>query len=62
MVLDVLGTVFEAAETLGRVGHKQVLNKALRLLLKVARKFHFPLQNLLVNGHRIVVVEWIYSR
>ena len=53
------GTVLQVAVPLGQVGHEQVLDERLGIFIEPFRKDDLALQNLLVDGHWIVVVERI---
>ena len=59
MVLDVVGAVLQTAVALGHVRHEQVLNQTLGVLVEVARELDLALENLLIDGHGVVVVEGV---
>jgi len=69
MIFNVVCSVLQATVALGDIGYQQVLDQALCipksafslkfLLIKVARELDFSLQNLLVDGHGVVIVEWV---
>lgn len=57
MVLYVVGSVLQAAVSLGHIRHQQVFYYALGILVEVLRELDFALQYLLINCHRVVIVE-----
>ena len=36
-----------------------MLDYTLRIFVKILRELNFSFQDLLVNGHRVIIVEWI---
>lgn len=72
MVLNVISTVFQATIALGHVSDKQMLNERLgiskkvlfylnSLLIEIPGELYFSSKDLLVDNHRVVVIEGINS-
>lgn len=61
MILDVIGTILEAAVTKGNVRHKQMLDEGLGVFIKIARELDLTLKDLLVDHHRVSIIEGINS-
>lgn len=70
MILDVVGSVLQAAVALGDVRNEEMLHEALGipirvkyddLLVKISGELNLTLQDLLIDRHRIIVIEGIYS-
>ena len=61
MIFYIVGSVLEAAVSLGDICNKQVLYYALCILVKILRELNFALQNLLINCHWVIVVKGINS-
>ena len=61
MVFDIVRTIFQAAVALGHIRDEQVLNKRFGILIEVSWELDLSLQDLLINGHGIIVIERINS-
>jgi len=57
MVLDVIGTVTQTSIPLGYICDEQVLDQTFCILVKIAGELNLTLEDLLVNGHRVIIVE-----
>lgn len=62
MILDVVGAVSEASIPLRYVCYKQVLDETLGILVKIARELNLAFEDLLVDCHRVVIIERIDTR
>ena len=61
MIFDIIRTIFEASIPLSYICDEQVLDKTLSILLEIPRELNFTLQNLLINGHWIIVIKRVNS-
>lgn len=61
MVFDIIGTILKATISLCHISYKQVLHQTLGILIKISWELYFAFQDFLVNGHGVIVVEWIDS-
>lgn len=62
MIFDVVGSIFETTVPLSDIGNQQMLDYTFSVLVEVLRELNLSFQNLLIDCHRIVIIEWIDSR
>ena len=61
MVFDIVRTIFQAAVALCHICDEQMLNKTFGILVEVSWELDLSLQDLLINGHGIIVIKRINS-
>lgn len=61
MIFYVVGSVFETPIPLCNIRNKQMLHYTLCVFIEVFGELNLAFQYLLINGHRVVIVEWINS-
>ena len=61
MILDVIRSIFKAAISFGNIGDKQMLDQTFGVLVEFSWELYLALQNLLIDSHRVIIVEWVYS-
>jgi hypothetical protein len=61
MVFNIVGSIFEASIPFSYISYKQMLNKTFGIFIEIPWELYLAFQNFLIDGHRIIIVEWINS-
>lgn len=62
MIFDIIRAIFQTSISLSYICYQQVLDQTLGILIEVSWELDFTFQNLLINCHGVIIVEWIDSR
>lgn len=61
MIFDIIRAILQTTVALRYIGNKQVLHQTLCILIEVPGELDLTLEDLLINCHRVIVVERVNS-
>ena len=59
MIFDIIRAILQTSITLRNICDQQMFYQTLRVLIEVSWELNLTLKDLLINCHRVIIVEWV---